>query len=680
MMLEFVKSGMRKFLGLQEKGSGSYSFMQYPIWGRFDKIKEGDYQSMVDSVVGWVYACINILAFNVAKVPFHVYKEQPNDEDRLIENHPLYDLVKYPNEYMKAWEFWWLVQGFLDGTGNAFIYHPLNGVKRPMELYLLPTNYVKMRIENGKFYYDYNAGGTIQTFTGEEVLHMKYPSIQNINMGVGPLEAARAGVNLDAYMTNYQISLLANRARPDVVLKTTESISPAEAKRTAKEFKKQYGGVDKAGGIAVLGSNLDITTIGLNPADLEYLKSREFNKDEIAGIFNIPPYKLGKVEKVNMANAHELEHSFQADTIKPRLIMRDQYLTSLVQLYDPRLIIKSDNIVPRDREFELKQEEIDLRLGVVSRNEIRTKRGLDKVKGADELYIPFNMVPMGTASVMYQKPEDSKKPEKPEKTYIEDVRSREIESYAKIAFGKTMTRKQFKEHYWKAYVRKTEVEERLMISKLKPYFEEQMRLVISNLRKYHKGYKIDISFILFSMAAWNKKLDGTMEPLCRASVIGGAESLIEDFGLGITFDVSSPFVADFFAMRENKINHINRVTFDQLTVTLEQGIRDGETITQLAKRVEFVYDEAKGYRAKLIARTETNTANNFGHMAAMYQAGIEKKEWVTAHDDQVRDEHEQNELAGCIPITETFPGTGEEYPGEPNCRCTVIPCLEAIGA
>ena len=127
-----------------------------------------------------------------------------------------------------------------------------------------------------------------------------------------------------------------------------------------------------------------------------------------------------------------------------------------------------------------------------------------------------------------------------------------------------------------------------------------------------------------------------------------------------------------------KIKHINRTTFNALTKELNEGIANGETVNELATRVEKVYVEAKGPRSKLIARTETNTANNYGHMEAMRQAAIEKKEWVTAGDEHVRIPHYDNEGDRCIGLNDTFSGTGEEYPTEPNCRCVVIPCMEML--
>lgn len=658
-MFELIKNKMRDFLNIETKGSGAYSFMQFPLWGRGEKVKGGDYESMVKSNKDYVYACINILAFNVSKVPFRVYKHTPKD-DVLVEDHLFYELFRKPNEHMLSCTLLYLLQSYLDATGNAYLYHPLNGIKRPGSLYILPSQLVNPRIEKGKFYYDYNHGGQMLTFQEEEVLHFMYPNMANIYKGLGPIEAGRMGINLNEYMSQYQLSLLANRARPDALLTTDQSINSAEAKRTGKEWKKQYGGIDKAGSVAVLGKGLSYAPVALSPKDLAFIESKQVNKEDICAMFGVSLYKLGQVKDINRANAYELEHSFQKDTITPRLFWRDAFFTRLVQLYDTRLIVKSDNVVPRDKAFMLKEREANIKNGIWTINDIKKQIGEDEVSYGKLPYLPFNLMQVGSV-----------KPEEPEK-YIEYVKPR-VKDYRCLGIKDS---KEFREIYWKVYIRKTLAEERLMFSKLKDYFNEQKKRVLSNIKKYGKDYKKLTSFFLFDMNTWNERLLKMMFPLVRASVQSGGENLIEDFGLDVTFDITSPFVSDFFSMREMKIKHINRVTFDKLTASLNDGIAEGETIKQLSARVEGVYSEAEGYRSRLIARTETNTANNFGHMASMQLAGIEKKEWITAMDEDVRETHEMNQSQGCVDFNSEFHGTGEQYPGEPNCRCVVIPCME----
>ena len=135
-MLNGIKQRVRKFLNIREKGL--LNFMSYPYWQKFDKVKQGDYASMVKSNIGWVYACINCLAENVSKVPFYIYLPSKNG-DRKIEDHPFYSLWEKPNPYFLEWEIKYLLSAFLDSTGNAFIYTPLNAFGRPMELNILPT-------------------------------------------------------------------------------------------------------------------------------------------------------------------------------------------------------------------------------------------------------------------------------------------------------------------------------------------------------------------------------------------------------------------------------------------------------------------------------------------------------------------------------------------------------------
>jgi hypothetical protein len=52
------------------------------------------------------------------------------------------------------------------------------------------------------------------------------------------------------------------------------------------------------------------------------------------------------------------------------------------------------------------------------------------------------------------------------------------------------------------------------------------------------------------------------------------------------------------------------------------------------------------------------------------------KRWITVGDSLVRDTHRDNENAGAIHMNRSFPGTGEQYPGEPNCRCAIAPVVE----
>ncbi|GAJ12411.1 unnamed protein product, partial [marine sediment metagenome] len=109
---------------------------------------------------------------------------------------------------------------------------------------------------------------------------------------------------------------------------------------------------------------------------------------------------------------------------------------------------------------------------------------------------------------------------------------------------------------------------------------------------------------------------------------------------------------------------------------LAEGVSRGEKIPSLASRVSSVYDEAKGYRAVRIARTETIAASNQGALQAYDQSGVvEKKEWYCAIDERTCEEC--SAMHGeVVKLHDNFSGGVDAPPLHPDCRCTILPVLE----
>ena len=118
---------------------------------------------------------------------------------------------------------------------------------------------------------------------------------------------------------------------------------------------------------------------------------------------------------------------------------------------------------------------------------------------------------------------------------------------------------------------------------------------------------------------------------------------------------------------------------------ITQGIVQGETIPQIAKRIVNTTGERSYSSAIRNARTAYTGAQNAGRMEGLHQAqalGIKvKKQWMATLDDRTRDTHA--DLDGQIrDVDEPFEVDGMEidYPGYPtadpslvyNCRCTLV--------
>lgn len=162
--------------------------------------------------------------------------------------------------------------------------------------------------------------------------------------------------------------------------------------------------------------------------------------------------------------------------------------------------------------------------------------------------------------------------------------------------------------------------------------------------------------------------------------------VLSDLGSDTSFEMRNPLVQDFMsAFEEQDLVGVNRTTADEIRATLLDGMKAGEGIAQLKKRVGDVFDDLKGYRAERIARTEVVGASNAANVAAYQISGlVDGKEWLAVPDDRTRETHAEmdGEVVGISDDFRSPAGYTAQGPGlfgvpeeDINCRCTVIPKL-----
>jgi SPP1 gp7 family putative phage head morphogenesis protein len=124
---------------------------------------------------------------------------------------------------------------------------------------------------------------------------------------------------------------------------------------------------------------------------------------------------------------------------------------------------------------------------------------------------------------------------------------------------------------------------------------------------------------------------------------------------------------------------------------LLESLRGSEAIGTLQERIaaelpaltaelERVFGSNEA-RALNIARTETGRAANGSRFATYADAGIKETQWISSHDDAVRESHRQ--LDGEVRALGTEFKHGLRFPHDPNgtasevcsCRCTLLAIL-----
>lgn len=131
-----------------------------------------------------------------------------------------------------------------------------------------------------------------------------------------------------------------------------------------------------------------------------------------------------------------------------------------------------------------------------------------------------------------------------------------------------------------------------------------------------------------------------------------------------------------------KVTQITDTTQANLQSIISQGITDGLSQREVAKRIRDIAPGIAGSRADTIARTETHSAANTSALATARATGLNLvKEWAAAEDERTRKAHDDAD-GQRRELDEPFLVGGEELsrPGDPNgraanvinCRCAVL--------
>jgi len=104
---------------------------------------------------------------------------------------------------------------------------------------------------------------------------------------------------------------------------------------------------------------------------------------------------------------------------------------------------------------------------------------------------------------------------------------------------------------------------------------------------------------------------------------------------------------------------------------MERYLDDSDLSSEeIERKLEKYFQDLLRERKETIARTEAREATAEAALQKNRDRGARFKVWITAGDDRVSDECQENEAEGPIPIDDEFPGGVDRPPQHPNCRCT----------
>ena len=161
----------------------------------------------------------------------------------------------------------------------------------------------------------------------------------------------------------------------------------------------------------------------------------------------------------------------------------------------------------------------------------------------------------------------------------------------------------------------------------------------------------DLTGDIFNSAFEDGELQKAARRFHTSQMSVTVDALNDILDLNIDNSTANPTIALGLTKLAKKVTKINDTTKGAIEKVCNDGIANGSTIDEIAANIQDVFDGATGYRAEMIARTETARA------------------WDAASIDSYKEYGAT--FVDCIGCTGT-----DDYP-ESNCNRPNIPIAEA---
>jgi len=369
-----------------------------------------------------VMACVMMLTEDVAKLPVSLFRFRADKSRETVTNHPLADLLEDPNEWQTWLEFAEMVQCGLVLRGNGYAVIIRNWRGQPVKLVPInPDRCALWETPDGELFYRVTPFGLHEMaelrdmpflIPFDDMFHLRGLSVNGL-LGASRIALARDAIGLTIAQERQSATWIGAGSRPSGVLSTEQKLNDADVKRLKSRWKEINAGLQNSGKAAILEAGLKWTPLSISAKELEFIAGRQFQVQEIARMFRIPPHMIGELSRSTNNNITQQAQEYVNYTVSGYTRRWKAKLRKTFQLrqagdiqveYDLSELVRAD-IVARYNAYR-----VGIMSGFLKPNEARIDDGRDPDPKGDQLWQPINMADAGSQSTG-TKADDGGRPE-----------------------------------------------------------------------------------------------------------------------------------------------------------------------------------------------------------------------------------------------------------------------------
>lgn len=343
-----------------------------------------------------VWACIELLADNIASLPIFVYMVR-NGLRELARDSDLWRILHTsPNARHTAMEFWqFIVMNFLL-RGNAYARLERNKRGEVIAMWPLSSDQVQVKVlEDGSLIYEYSVNATVIVYSEKNILHFRDKG--NGIIGMSRLDYMKSSLNVAINAQNTTNSTYQSENRRPMVFMIDKTLKAEQREAIRKNFK----GLTEAGDddLLILEAGAKVEALSMTPAEVQLLETRKFSVEDISRWFGVPSVLINDLaNRVPYGNNDDLIQIFYKFKLRPMLVGFEQALTKRVLTPEQRATMSVEFSIEAILRGSLKDRvEIyskQLQNGMKTRAEIRQLENDPPIAGSDKLTAQVNLVPI----------------------------------------------------------------------------------------------------------------------------------------------------------------------------------------------------------------------------------------------------------------------------------------------
>lgn len=347
-----------------------------------------------------VYACITIIASDIAKLPVNIWRDKAKGGRDLLRTNPIQRLLRKPNDYQTRYDFvfMWVFSKLL--TGNVYVLQRRDARNVITELHILdPRTTVPVMSPTGDIFYKVKANpiaGIFEdvTIPARRIIHDRHNPLGHPLIGVTPLFAAATSAIAGLTIQDNSASFFANMSRTSGVLSAPGKISKETADRLKEQWESNFTR-GKFGRTAVLGDGLEWKSMTINAVDAQLIEQLKWTTEDVARAFRVPTYMLGDLTKVTYKNSEQLARQYYSGCLQSHIECIEMRLDEAFE-FNPNTYTEFDLDVLLRTEMDVRftAYKTAIQAGFMTLNEARAKEGDAPVEGGDEPLIQSQYVPL----------------------------------------------------------------------------------------------------------------------------------------------------------------------------------------------------------------------------------------------------------------------------------------------